>query len=208
MKLICSPASPFARKVRTALIQAGLEDQVDVLAHHPLDAGETVIRAHNPLGQVPVLVTEDEGVLYDSAVIIDYIAARSPETGLLPIYGDSHYRTVMRRQALADGIMTAIVGIMFERRRENSQQAPGWQDRRMRGVRAGLDAIEAEMDTLSPYPCIDALSIACLPDYADLRISDLIDWREGHPKLEAWFASLAGHDALTRTHPETGTALT
>ena len=81
MKLLSSPTSPFARKVRIVLAEKRIEcDLVDGL---PWTA-DTVVTNYNPLGKVPVLVLDDGTTLYDSRVIVEYLDTVSPVSRLIP----------------------------------------------------------------------------------------------------------------------------
>jgi glutathione S-transferase len=83
---------PFARKVRIALAEKGLE--------FTLKLEKTWERrpdflALNPAGEVPVLVEDDGGVLVDAAAITEYLEETHPEPALLP--GDAGARAEARR---------------------------------------------------------------------------------------------------------------
>ena len=60
MKIYFSPTSPFVRKCLVVAHEVGLADQMELLpsAAHPVNRDPAVV-ANNPLGQVPVLFTED-----------------------------------------------------------------------------------------------------------------------------------------------------
>lgn len=70
MKLIGSTSSPFVRKARIALAEKRIEYEF-VLAN-PF-AASAHIAALNPLGKVPVLLTDDGVAIYDSSVIVEYL---------------------------------------------------------------------------------------------------------------------------------------
>ena len=50
----------------------GLDDRIAIEAADTLNPDEALLR-QNPLGKVPTLVLPDGEVLYDSAVIVDYL---------------------------------------------------------------------------------------------------------------------------------------
>ena len=69
MELLGSPASPFVRKVRVLIAEAGIPDLPLVqVATSPL-GGEDRLNAANPLGKIPALTRPDAPTLYDSRVI-------------------------------------------------------------------------------------------------------------------------------------------
>ena len=78
MKLLTSPASPFARKVRIVLHETGQADEVTEIAAATDPFGDPVDVIHaNPLGKIPALVRDDGPALYDSRVITRYLDARA-----------------------------------------------------------------------------------------------------------------------------------
>lgn len=86
MKLYSGPISLFTAKVRIALAEKELQyERIEVgyslenayLPHHP-----DVARL-NPKGEVPVLM-DDDVVLYDSTIILEYLEDRYPARALRP----------------------------------------------------------------------------------------------------------------------------
>ena len=67
-----SPMSPFARKVRMAILRLGLAEKVEFVRADPMNP-EDVLRQDNPLGKIPVLITPDGKAIYDSRVILEYL---------------------------------------------------------------------------------------------------------------------------------------
>ena len=67
MKLIIATPSPFARKVRVTLREKNIdfEEIIDV----PWSKN-TLIKCINPLGKIPILLHENNKLLFDSRVIV------------------------------------------------------------------------------------------------------------------------------------------
>src|SRR5450756_514892 len=65
--------SPFGRKVRMAIEVLGLNDRVTLVPADTLDDNDT-LRAQNPLGKMPCLLLADGTTIYDSGVIIEFLA--------------------------------------------------------------------------------------------------------------------------------------
>lgn len=80
LTLYSSPTSPFARKVRIAILELGLADKVNEITINPFaaDADYLVL---NPLSKIPTLVTEDGVVIPDSRHILDYVVAPGSGAG-------------------------------------------------------------------------------------------------------------------------------
>lgn len=131
-RLISATPSPYARKVRIALIEKGIpfELQTEVPWH-----GDTATPAYNPLEKLPVLVLPDGTGIYESRFILEWLEVKHPTPRLLP---DTPEEVLEARQVevIADGICDAVVLLFFERQRE----APSaeWIARQRRKVEGGV----------------------------------------------------------------------
>ena len=129
MKLIGSPASPYARKVRVVMAEKKLDYQYvieDVWA-----AGSTITES-NPLGKVPCLVMEGGEAVFDSRVIVEYLDTLSPVGKLIPAQGRERAE-VKTWEALADGLMDAALLARMEVIFKGRQPHRTWPDPRVRG---------------------------------------------------------------------------
>lgn len=197
MKLFFSPTSPFVRKVRICAIELGIENQLQLT---PANAfAEDGLRAVNPLSKVPALQMDDGSVLYDSPVLCEYVDHLGGG-GLFPPAGPARW-TALRRQALGDGICDAALRQVLEGRRAEGDQHQDEIDRQALAVHAGLEALEAEADGLSPdQMTIGEITVACALGYLDLRFAHQ-DWRVGRPRLTAWFATVSQRASIVSTKP-------
>ncbi|MDW6840665.1 glutathione S-transferase N-terminal domain-containing protein, partial [Escherichia coli] len=93
MKLVGSYTSPFVRKLSILLLEKGIT--FEFINELPYNADNGVAQ-FNPLGKVPVLVTEEGECWFDSPIIAEYIEPgtyvrphRHPHTFelLLPLRG-------------------------------------------------------------------------------------------------------------------------
>jgi glutathione S-transferase/RNA polymerase-associated protein len=74
------PLSPYAQKVKLALIEKGIAFDVK---YPDIDAPDARAQMHNPRAEVPVLIDGDARV-FQASVILEYIEERWPEPALLP----------------------------------------------------------------------------------------------------------------------------
>ena len=127
LKLIATLTSPYARKVRIALVEKKIEYALE--PDSPWVAGNAVVD-FNPLGKIPILVLDDGTRLYDSRVIVEYLDTVSPVSRLIP--EPSRQRIAVKRwEALADGLCDAAAAINIERKRPARQQSIEWIERRV-----------------------------------------------------------------------------
>lgn len=196
MKLYASLTSPYARKVRIALLEKGVP--FEFVPEGPTDPAGNVARL-NPLGKVPLLVRDDGEVLFDSPFIVDYIDTL-PGIALIPATGETRWQA-QRWHALGQGIVDAVVARLLESRRSDAMRDAGVIAQHEDKIAAALAWAEARLPAASflidnRYGIADiALGVAL--EYIDLRYAH--DWRSDHPRLAQWLAPISGRSAFMET---------
>jgi len=198
--LIIATPSPFARKARIALMEKGVAFEVEV--DNPWSPAARA-PAHNPLGKIPVLLTEDDGAILDSRSIVEYVEAKWPQPPLLP--PDAMDRVAIRQiEALADGVCDAVVLIVLERARLPQSQSRDWIARQYAKVEAGVAEVERR---LVPGHCYDGtcfgladIAVGCMLGYLDLRLPEFA-WRQRAPGLAMLFTTLSRRESFRATQP-------
>ncbi len=200
MKLYMADASPFARKARIVLREAGLEGVVaeEVSSGTAIDPG-TIRLSVNPLGKIPSLEREDGPAIYDSRVICRYLDALG-HAGLYP--DPPRLWETLTLEATADGIMDAAVLMVYESRvRPEDKQFPDWVEAQWAKVTRSLDAIEGRwMAHLAGRFDIAHVAVAAALGYLDFR-HGARDWRAGRPVLAAWEAGCRTRPSMAATVP-------
>ena len=194
MKLFHSPTSPYVRKVMATAIACGIEGQITLVPTNPHESPAALLDK-NPLSLVPCLVTEDGVGLFDSPVICEYLDAIG--NGALFPAGAARWRA-LKLQAVGDGIMDAAVARRGEMGRPAEAARTAMMQRNAATVSRALDALEA--DSPPDHLDIGTITVACALGYLDLRFA-ADAWRTGHPKLAAWYETMAARPELTRTAP-------
>ncbi|MFE0754942.1 glutathione S-transferase [Inquilinus sp. NPDC058860] len=196
MKLLYSPFSPFARKVRIAAIETGLQDRIEAVPTSTEDPASG-LSGRNPLNKIPVLETEF-GPLYDSPVICEYLDSLHDGPKLFPAAGPARWKA-LRWLALADGLQDAALLIRYELTlRPTEKQHEPWIERQKAKIRTALDRMEADAAELDGPLTIGAIGAACALGYLDLRFADW-GWRGTHPRLAAWHAGFAERPSYVAT---------
>jgi len=200
LKLITSPASPYARKVLVVLAEKKIECQH--VEQSPWTA-DNPVHAYSPLGKVPVLVLDDGTALYDSRVIVEYLDNVSPVSRLIP--EPSRQRIAVRKwEALADGVADAAVSIVVERRRPAALQSDDWIARQERKIADGLAELAGDLGDKTwcngeAYSLAD-IATGCVLGYLDLRQPQL-DWRDAYPNLGKFFERISKRPSFADTAP-------
>jgi glutathione S-transferase len=200
MKLRHAPRSPFVRKVMVVAHEHGLVDRIELVATSlsPIQ-GNDQLALENPLMKVPSLVTDDGEVLFDSPVICEYLDDMASGPKLFPAAGPARW-TALRQQALADGILDAIILCAYETARPEDKRWAGWIDGQMRKAHQGLAT--AEREDLSGPLTIGPIAIGCMLGYLDLRFPE-DGWRRRHPTLASWYHTFETRPSMQATKPPT-----
>ncbi len=197
MTLHWSPRSPYVRKVMIVAHELGLAERIATV--RTVVGGtepQRTLMALNPLGKIPTLETAEGDVLYDSAVICEYLNGLAGGR-LFPSDGRM---VTLRRLALGDGMLDIAVALIGESRRPVERQSPPhialWRAK----LAACVDALEAEAEALqSARFDIGHVAIGVALGYLDFRFADLA-WREGRSRLAAWQADFDAREAV-RANP-------
>lgn len=196
MKLLISPHSPYARKVRVLIREAGREAEVEEVAVSTTAlATDPAILPASPLGRIPVLIRDDGPPVVDSRVICRFLDARWG-AGLYP---EDRLWEVLTLEALAEGLLDSALLMAYEvRLRPEDRQWRDWVEAQWAKVARTLDHLERAV----PEASLDMgqVALACALGYLDLRQGPR-DWRRGRPRLAAWEAGVAVRPSLVATRP-------
>jgi glutathione S-transferase len=194
MQLWYAPTSPFARKARIAAHELGFDAKLELVEVNPWI--DERLRALNPLCKIPTLVLDDGGVLYESAVICDYLDELSGCRRLFPAAGAARCRALLL-QGLADGACSAAGRLFADENRPANERSQTLLARFKATLDATLDRLESDTPDVGD-PTIGEISLAALLGYLDFRWKHR-DWRRGRPKLAAWFAAFEQRPSMQAT---------
>lgn len=203
-KLIVSLTSPYARKVRIAALEKGIEFEMVVDVPWNEDTG--VIKT-NPLGKVPVWlekIGQEEVAVFDSRVITDYLDKKSGPT-LIPAE-PSLWLPVKVTEALAEGVMDASLALFAERRKRPAElQHPWWVERQFGKVHRGLFELNRQIHGKDFFVgkslTIADIAVASALGYIGLRFSEDFDWQQRYPALANFYASMMKRPSVSSTVP-------
>lgn len=185
MKLFGAAASPFVRKTRIVAGECGLTDKIEIVevAVAPGNPNWEYSENHNPLRQIPTLLTDGGTHIIDSFVISDYLIRLSGNETMLPTKGEARTK-VLNTHALCNGITERAVQTRYETfARPEAYRWPAMIDDNFDRIRGGLTTLNNTInETLDgPFDLSEAAFVAMLK-YLDLRFDDL-QWRENYPAL-------------------------
>jgi len=195
--LISATPSPYARKVRIALIEKGIP--FDLRTEVPWH-GTTATPAYNPLEKLPVLVLPDGSGIYESRFILEWLEARHPSPRLLP---DDAEDVLAARQVevVADGICDAVVLLFFERMR--GAPSAEWMARQRRKVEGGVRWLAGRAGDgflVGGRFGLADIAAGTVLRYLAVRFAEC-DWAAQYPGLAAFSARMEARPSFAATTP-------
>jgi glutathione S-transferase len=197
MKLLYQTHSPYARKVLVFAYEAGLAELFEVVHHETSPSlRNKVVLAENPLGKVPVLLRETGPALFDSDVICAYLDTLHRMQRLIPESGEAQWRA-LTMQAVAQGVAEAGVAVRWETvRRPEPLRYAALRDGNIQKLTTSYDWLEREIDAEEPLH-VGHIAVATALSWIAFR--ELPGFREGRPRLAAWFDDYEARDSMRAT---------
>ena len=201
MKLFYTDTSPYARKVRIAVRELGLEKRIEevlVRTRHP----DNEILRHGPVGKVPALLTDDDHLLTESLLICIYLDDLNDGPRLIPAAAEER-ASVLEIDGIATGLLDGIAFRGREMRfREDGERSPSLVEYERERCQRCFDALEGLAGQLTDRPRLAELSVAAAllaSDATEAVLHD--DWRQGRPRLQAWFGAFRDRASIAATKP-------
>jgi glutathione S-transferase len=175
MILIGQYDSPFVRRVAVTLNTYRIpfdRQPYSVFGDMP------IVRLHNPLVRVPILVLDDKEVLIDSNAIIDHLDEEvgRKSRALIPDAGPER-RAVLQLTMLAHGISEKVVALFLDRYFHDAQARNKDYDARMVSqIEAALDVLENRVQDhwfFGDRITHADIMTGCMISHLSLRLPDL-----------------------------------
>ncbi|MGN6585506.1 MAG: glutathione S-transferase family protein [Rhizobiaceae bacterium] len=179
-KILYASPSPYSAKVRMGAAYAGVNLDMETVS---TEAEPALLIDNNPLGKIPVLITDDGENVFDSRAIMQYLN-RVSGNALFPRNPVKRLEAE-RLEALADGICDCLLAHVYERRHRPEEKIHnGWLERQWKKVSRALDALEADLPKLPKKITGGQIALRACLGYLALRFDG--KWEKGHSKLKRW----------------------
>lgn len=201
MKLIGTLTSPYVRKARVVLAEKKIEYDFEIDSPSGAD---TKVPGLNPLGRIPVLVLDDDTVLFDSRVIVEYLDNVTPNNKLMP--APNRERILVKRwEALGDGICDAAVAAFLEGKRPAKLQDKAWLDRQHETIARSIAFMSEELGEnphcMGTHFSLADIAVGTALGYLAFRFPE-IAWQEAHPNLARLYEKLMQRPSFAETVPQ------
>jgi glutathione S-transferase len=198
MKGYATVNSPYARKVRIAIIETGQPDLIDWQMLSRAERTQ-LIPPINPLGKVPVLVLDSGEALFDSPVICAYVDSLHNGQKLIPSDEQERWR-VLRLEAQGDGLGEAIVAVALEKAKPEDSRSQALIDRQGGKAASAMAALNGEAANFRDPVSMGEIAVACAIGYLELRNVD-DGWRDRYPTLATWYSKICERPSFIETAP-------
>ena len=179
-KILISPTSPYSAKVRMAARYAGFAFESVAI---DTTAEPAQLLSSNPLGKIPVLITDDGEAVFDSRAITQYVN-RETRNALFPRNAAKRLEAE-RLEALADGICDCLLAHVYERRsRPEEKVHQEWLEKQWAKAIRALDTLNANPPKLPKKITAGQIALRACLGYVALRFPG--KWERGRAKLVRW----------------------
>ena len=155
----------------------------------------------NPQSRLPTLRLADGTAIYNSRVICEYLDTLHDGEKLFPATYPERL-VALRRHALGDGMLDTMLMWRGEQLRPAANQSIKHMQAWKLKTNVSVDMLEEqEVDALAASRfSIGHIAIGVALGYIDFRFPELA-WRNGHPRLTAWYASFAARPSVKANEP-------
>lgn len=196
VKIIGSLTSPFVRITRVICEELGVAYDMELTSFYARNTPEqeTLIKNHNPLMKIPVLVHGEETVI-ESRVIVTYL--------LRHFQVESDFRADFPASVTEDNMVSTINGIIeagvlrfiMKGQQPGADLETGYLVRSLERVQSGLAWLDSQKTLGESFGVPEALLICALEWFKKRHV---VDW-SGYDHLAAVHAQYAERASLVKT---------
>jgi glutathione S-transferase len=199
VKIYGDTISPFVRMCLVVAHECGLAGRLEHVkeAVKPTQANPK-LTSLSALGKIPVLETDHNHPIYDSRVIIEYLAHVAGNKTLIPDDGVKRFR-ILTLQALGQGLADVAVAYRYE----TAMRPPGlqwaeWMTRTEQRINAAMDDLDRNWQVELADVTAGSIAAAVALSYVDFRLPTF-KWRDTRSHLSAFHASFSTRESMLKT---------
>lgn len=196
MKLYVTPGSPYARMARMVVLEKGLGSRVEIIVAKTRAAASPYY-AVNPSGRVPYLVRDDGVGMEESALICAYL----DQIDAKPSLDAGPSWEARRLEALARSLLDGLSVWGREILRPENERSPGVIAHETERARRMVDLWEREIAQPIMQGTLNMIQLTLACALGLEARNPGFRWRDGHPRLLAWFEKIAARPSFVATAP-------
>lgn len=198
MKLYFSGNSPYARRPRIAIREAGLTGTVEEVSLKSPEERVKLLGEMGPGAKVPALLTDNGVFLCESLIIAKFLDEVSG--GKLYPKDPKERELAYQVEGVASLLMDSLFHRSHEKRRDASEQSPAEIKKEGERAQRCYDELKELLPKYEDKVHMGAMTAVASLGYADWRHPD-DNWRGGRDKLAAWFEKIMQRPAMDETKP-------
>lgn len=189
-----SPFLGYVHTIEAVINYAGVHAQCRFVANDPFETGNGLAEV-NPLSTVPMIELADGTPLYGGPVAYEYIDTLHAKPKLFP--PGPNLLKVRRQLWQADSLFDHYVRLFVEGREPADKVRQPYLDRFFPKIPRNLDEFEKEVESFPAALDIAQVRLVGSLAFLETRLPKVAEklghriptlhWREGRPKLSAWF---------------------
>ena len=199
MKIYGDTISPFVRMCLVTAHECGLAGKLEHIkeAVKPTQANPK-LTSLSALGKIPVLETNHHHTIYDSRVIIEYLAHVAGNKTLIPDEGVKSFR-ILTLQALGQGLADVAVAYRYETAmRPQGLQWAEWMTRTEQRINAAMDDMDKNWQVELADLTAGSIAAAVSLSYIDFRLP-AFKWRDTRTHLAAFHTNFSTRESMLKT---------
>ena len=199
MKIYGDTISPFVRMCLVTAHECGLVGRLEHVkeAVKPTQANPK-LTSLSALGKIPVLETDHNHPIFDSRVIIEYLAHVAGNRTLIPDDGVKRFR-ILTLQALGQGLADVAVAYRYETAmRPQDLQWIEWMTRTEQRINAAMDDMDKNWQIERADVTAGSIAVAVALSYIDFRLP-AFKWRDTRAHLAAFHKSFSARESMLKT---------
>jgi len=199
VKIYGDTISPFVRMCLVAAHECGLASKLEHVKEAVKPTQEnSKLTSLSALGKIPVLETNHHHPIYDSRVIIEYLAHVAGNKTLIPDEGVKRFR-ILTLQALGQGLADVAVAYRYETAmRPQGLQWAEWMARTEKRINAAMDDMDKNWQAELADVTAGSIAAAVALSYIDFRLP-AFKWRDTRPHLSAFHTSFSTRESMLKT---------
>lgn len=200
MKLYYTTTSPFARKVRVVIKEAGLDNEVTLVKSIVRDPQSSLLQL-NPPSKVPVLETSGGIIISETNYICAYLEANFENVHIFP--GGTDRWPALALEGLACGLLEGTVTWVRAMRAPEPIRNPkaiALEEGRVIRCIDTFEVLSRDWRVAEAPFHLPQITLSCALGALSFRLPH-VDWREGHPNLSAWWDRISARSTMIETVP-------
>lgn len=197
MHLFITVNSPYARIVRVAALETGLDRRMDIEVVTVRDP-KSALLPYNPTGKVPTLRTDSGEILSETRIILEHLDAMHLGEKLL---ADKYDLVGRADEGRVFGCLDGVSTWAREYRRPEPTRFLWLMEVEHARAARCFDFFERDHGLLSDQVRLAQIALGCTVGFAEMFLEDF-DWRDGRPNLSAWYDAFAERPSMRSTMPK------